>query len=211
MKNKEIVDVFKSQSNNWFGEKNEVDCFAGNIPADVKNEVRINFGISFDEEILFVRDTGFWNSRDQGLIITNEAIYCIPDNDNPEQKIYIPWGAIQQVRFKDLIMNINANFSDGSSECPIYISYFVKSDDEDIQSRVGNRIADLLNKALDAFKPAQDPGDAALDVFFELLGQGKDIDTLLNYALDAYYKYPEVVSFCYWIADFYVTLNSATL
>ena len=58
MKNKEIVDVFNSRSNNWFGENNELDCFAGNIPADVKNEVRISFGISFDEEILFVRDTG---------------------------------------------------------------------------------------------------------------------------------------------------------
>ena len=207
MKNKEIVDVFNSRSNNWFGENNEVDCFAGNIPANVKNDVRNNFGISFDEEILFVRDTGFWNSRDQGLVITDEAIYCIPDNHNPEQKTYIPWGAIHQVRFKDLLMNINANFSDGSSECPIHISYFVKSDDEDIQSRVGNRIADLLNKALEVFKPAQDPGDAALDHYFELARQGEDNDTLLNYALDAYYKYPEVISFCYWIANSYVTKN----
>ena len=96
MKNKEIVDVFKNRSNNWFGEKNESDCFAGNIPANVRNDVRNNFGISFDEEILFVRDTGFWNSRDQGLVITDEAIYCIPDNDNPEQKTYIPWSSIYE-------------------------------------------------------------------------------------------------------------------
>jgi len=203
MKNKEIVDVFKNRSNNWFGEKNESDCFAGNIPANVRNDVRNNFGISFDEEILFVRDTGFWNSRDQGLVITDEAIYCIPDNDNPEQKTYIPWSSMHQVRLKDLVMNINANFTDGSNECPIHISYFVKSDDEDTQSRVGYKIADLLNKALDVFKPAQDPGDAALDEFFELMDQGKDNDTLLNYALDAYYKYPEIVSFCYWIAVLY--------
>lgn len=203
MKNKEIVDVFKNRGNTWFGENNESDCFAGNIPANVRNDVRNNFGISFDEEILFVRDTGFWNLRDQGLVITDEAIYCIPDNDNPEQKIYIPWSSMHQVRFKDLVMNINADFTDGSSECPIHVSYFVKSDNEDTQSRVGNKIADLLNKALDVFKPAKDPGDAALDEFFELMDQGKDNDTLLNFALDAYYKYPDTVAFCYWIAVLY--------
>lgn len=205
MKNKEIVDVFKNRSNNWFGENNGTDCFAGNIPANVKNDVRNNFGISFDEEILFVRDTGFWNLRDQGLVITDEAIYCIPDNDNPDQKIYIPWSSMYQVRFKDLVMNINANFADGESECPIYISYFVKSDDENTQSRIGNRIADLLNKALEAFKPAQDPGDAALDKYFELVEQEKDNDTLLNYALDSYQKYPEAILFSYLIADLYCT------
>ena len=203
MKNKEIVDVFNSRNNNWFGEKNETDCFAGNIPANVKNDVRNNFGISFDEEILFVRDTGFWNSRNQGLVITDEAIYCIPDNDNPEQKIYIPWSSMYQVRFKDLVMNINANFTDGSSECPIHISYFVKSVDENTQSRVGNKIADLLNKALNAFKPAQDPGDAALDEFDELVGQGKDNETLLHYALDAYHKYPDTVGFCFHLGQLY--------
>ena len=203
MKNKEIVDVFKNRGNNWFGEKNESDCFAGNIPANVKNDVRNNFGISFDEEILFVRDTGFWNSRDQGLVITDEAIYCIPDNDNPEQKTFIPWSSMSGVRFKDLLMNINANFEDGSSECPIHISYFVKSDDENTQSRVGNKIADLLNNALEVYKPAQDPDDAALDKYFELVEQGEDDDTLLSYALDAYQEFPEAKLFSYLIADLY--------
>lgn len=203
MKNKEIVEVFKKQGNNWFGEKNESDCFAGNIPADVKNDVRNNFGISFDEEILFIRDTGFWNSRDQGLVITDDAIYCIPDNDNPEQKLFIPWNSMSGVRFKDLLMNINANFEDGSNECPIHISFFVKSDDVNTRSRVGNKIADLLNKALDAFKPAQDPDDAALDQYFELVEKGEDDETLLNYALDAYQKFPEAKLFSYLIADLY--------
>ena len=203
MKNKEVVDVFRSRSGNWFGEQNDTDCFASKIPANVKNDVRNNFGISFDEEILFVRDTSFWNSRNQGLVITDEALYCIPDNDNPEQITYIPWSSMRHVRYKDLVVNVNADFSDGSEECPIHISYFAKTDEDNTLYRIGLRVADLLNKAIEAFKPARDPADAAVDKFFELASQGKDDDYLLDYALDAYRKYPQGVSFCYLICDIY--------
>ena len=209
MKNKEVVDVFRSRGSNWFGEQNETDCFASKIPANVRNDVRNNFGISFDEEILFVRDTSFWNSRTQGLVITDEALYCIPDNDNPDQKIYIPWSSMYQVRYKDLVLNVCANFSDGSSECPIHISFFAKTDEEKALSSIGTRVADLLNKAIDAFKPAQDPGDAALDELYELADQGKDNDFLLRYALDAYRKYPTTIGFCYWIGDLYRSLKDS--
>lgn len=203
MKNKEVVNVFRSESGNWFGEQNETDCFGDKIPENVRNNVRNNFGISFDEEILFVRDTSFWNSRNQGMVITDEALYCIPDNDNPEQMTIIPWSSMHQVRYKDLLLNVSADFTDGSEECPIHISYFAKTDEEGTLSKIGPRIADLFNKAIEVYKPTQDPADAAIDEYLELVNQGKDDDYCLRYALDAYRKFPQSIGFCYWIAGLY--------
>ena len=44
------------------------------------------FGIGYNERILFVRDTSFWNSRNQGLALTDAGVYCIPDNDKMDEK-----------------------------------------------------------------------------------------------------------------------------
>ena len=53
-----------------------------NIPDSVKNDIRRNFKLFLDEEILYVRDSSFWNERNQGLVITDCKIILIIDNSN---------------------------------------------------------------------------------------------------------------------------------
>ena len=101
--NNNVSYLFRTNTVNWFDERNDGDCFYRNIPESVKNGVRQAFGIGFNEEIIFVRDTSFWNSRDQGLVITDVAIYCIPNNDSPDEKIYLPWEIIKEVVYRDLV------------------------------------------------------------------------------------------------------------
>jgi len=50
------------------------------MPENVKGNVRKNFGIPMDEDLLFFRDTSFWMSEDQGLVMTTASIYWNSDN-----------------------------------------------------------------------------------------------------------------------------------
>ena len=119
-------------------ELNNSDCFAGYIPEDVKNNVRSVFGIGYNEQILFVRDTSFWNSRNQGLVLTDGGLYCIPDNDKPDDKLYFTWSDVTRVEYKDMCLY----FSDSENNmCPIHISYFMKNEDNSKARRIGNALA----------------------------------------------------------------------
>ena len=51
------------------------------IKAELIEDVKNKFNIAEEEEILFIRDTSFWNKRNQGTVITDKKIYCIPDNE----------------------------------------------------------------------------------------------------------------------------------
>lgn len=100
MVNEETVKAF--MENRRFHISNNTDTFYSSaIPAAVKHDVRRNFGIDIEEEILMVRDTSFWNTRDQGCVITDGGIYVIPDNDDPEKSFHIPWGPVDHVVAKD--------------------------------------------------------------------------------------------------------------
>mgnify|MGYP000181673333 CR=1 FL=1 len=72
------------------------------------------------KKILFIRDTSFWNSRDQGLVLTDGGVYCIPDNDKPDEKIVLPWSVIQRVEYKDLVLYF-WGYGDETDYCPIHI------------------------------------------------------------------------------------------
>ena len=109
---------------------NTSDCCSSHIPEDIKGMMRQNFGINYNEKILFIRDTSFWNSRDQGLVLTDGGVYCIPDNDKPDEKIVLPWSVIQRVEYKDLVLYF-WGYGDETDYCPIHISYFMKNEDNE--------------------------------------------------------------------------------
>ena len=104
--NLDIVSYFKKELYNWFGESEAGgDCSTyiqhENLGNALLPSFRNNFGISIDEEILFTRDTSFWNSSDQGLVITERAIYAIADNEKPEEVIVLTWKNIDKVAYKE--------------------------------------------------------------------------------------------------------------
>ena len=67
------------------------------IPDGVINKLRNNFQLHIDEIILYMRDTSFWNSRNQGTVVTDWGITCIPDNDTPEEIVQISWEKVLYV------------------------------------------------------------------------------------------------------------------
>lgn len=69
----------------WPLGENLYDAVKGSNLSDLdRRMIRISFSIPLDETILFMRDTGFWNNKDQGLVLTDGGIYVINDNDVPE-------------------------------------------------------------------------------------------------------------------------------
>ena len=118
-----LTDIFKNGRQIWVkeGELTSTDCFASpQIPEEAKSAARMNFGINYNEQILFIRDSSFWNSRNQGLVITDGGIYCIPDNDKPEEKIILGWDILKFVEYKDLVLYF-WGYGDENDNCPIHI------------------------------------------------------------------------------------------
>lgn len=109
---------------------NGSDCVVdGEIPTNFVSELRSNFKLHVDEKILMFRDTSFWNSQDQGSVVTDWGVTIIPDNDKPDELIQIPWEDIYQVeqRGDQLIFF----FSEDRNDCsPIHLSFFIKGEDE---------------------------------------------------------------------------------
>lgn len=143
------------------------DCVI-NPSGQVKSEVRQYYNIDNDEEILFVRDTSFWNNRNQGTVITDKFFYLIPDNDNPSDNIVFSWDAVKKVTFKDATIYFwhNDNINDA---CPIPVSWFLKDVvDPEI---FGQNIAAILNECV---KTAVDPVEKVWNEYCEKFDNEQD-------------------------------------
>ena len=176
-----IIHIFTHRSGFWYGEVNNTDCCTEPVPEDIKSQMRQNFGIDYGEQILFIRDTSFWNSRDQGLVLTDGGIYCIPDNDKPDEKIVLPWSIIHHVEYKDLVLYF-FGYENNTDNCPIHISYFMKSDDNSKARLIGQTLAELFTRMAQCVEPEINPCDAAWEHYDQLIDEGKT-DEALQFAL----------------------------
>ena len=178
-----LISILKQGRYIWQreGEVNQSDCCISPVPEDIKSQMRQNFGIDYNEQILFIRDTSFWNSRDQGLVLTDNGVYCIPDNDKPDEKIVLPWSIIHHVEYRDLVLYF-FGYENNTDNCPIHISYFMKSDDNNKARRIGQSLAKLLTQMAQCVEPEADPLDAAIAHYDQLVNEGKN-DEALEFAL----------------------------
>ena len=109
---------------------NENDLYVyGSIPHKVIGKVRDPFQLHVDEEILWIRDTTFWGTFDQGAVVTDWGITCIPDNEKPAEILQIKWENVLYAEYSgDCIYFFLGN--DRNNNTPIHISYFLKGEDE---------------------------------------------------------------------------------
>ena len=120
---------------------NGADLFVyGSIPHNVIGKVRGPFNLHIDEEILWVRDTSFWNEGNQGLVVTDWGITCIPDNEKPDEVFTIKWGDVQYAEYSGKCIYFFFS-NDRNNNTPIHESFFFKEDDE-----YTDHNADLLAK-----------------------------------------------------------------
>lgn len=161
MVNRTIVSIFNEYKGFWNKYTNEYDFMYVKIPNDTKNAVRQNFGISFNEEILFVRDTSFWSSKNQGLVITDNGIYCIPDNNSPEEKIEFGWKDVSKVKFRDWVLFFYG-YGNEEDYCPIHVSYFCKK--EELYDKIGNKCVEMFLRIANSTQPEKDIYDQVWDL-----------------------------------------------
>lgn len=146
---------------------NGSDIFYIDIPEETKGAIRKNFQLSFDEDILFFRDTSFWSSSDQGMVITTSGIHLLPENNSPEEIYAIGWSDILKVEYKDL--NIYISYYDGDL-LPLEINFFFKKNNVD--SEYAQYFADVLTEIACLCEP-QDPSDDMLSNIFMLIEEEK--------------------------------------
>lgn len=182
---------------------------------DICADVRDNFEVSYDEKVLFLRDRSFWNSRNQGLVITDQKIYLLPDNDKPDELYYINWGEVEKVDYKDL----NLYFFLGDSEkTTVYLENFVKDttlyEVEEIVV-IGKDLASLFSKMALQAEAYTSELDLSIEHFYNLIEQDKinealafahrckedEIDGEIFFYLIAEYfleqkKYEELIEIC---------------
>ncbi len=84
----------------WFNWENYYDCFSAVINSANVDSYRANFGIEDDEDILFARDTSSFDSRNQGLVITDLGLNVIRNNSDGERE-YIGWFMFHYVKVED--------------------------------------------------------------------------------------------------------------
>ena len=128
--------------------------------------------MGYNEQILFIRDSSFWDSRNQGLVITDGGIYCIPDNDKLDEKIVLPWSIIHHVEYKDLVLYF-FGYENNTDNCPIHVSYFMKNDDYNKARRVGQSLAEIFTSMAQCVEPEADPFDVACEHYDQLNAEGK--------------------------------------
>lgn len=199
-----ITKLFCNPDEYWLNEDNKIDCLYKNIPSQTKADARKNFKVSYDEIIIFIRDTSFWNNRNQGLVITNYAIYCIPDNDKPDNIIVLSWNKMREVIYKECCLYF-FGYEDEDDRKGIHISYFVKSDEERTQNMVGNRLAGLFTSIANLFEPPRTINDE-IDEIYSLMNEEK-YEQALQSALDAYAKH-NLLIFCFQIVVIYTNFLS---
>ena len=152
-----IVTNFYDSMEKWYL-PNGSDCISGkDLDDSTKAELRRNFKIGLDETILFKRDTSFWSSNDQGLVITEEALYCIPDNEDPSSRFVLYWEEFDRVLYKELTFYF---YNGDERVCSIYKDMFYKGGDINI-SKLGPKLAESLTQIAQLVEPYISPLDLA--------------------------------------------------
>jgi hypothetical protein len=114
-----------------------------NISDDDKAEFRKGFNIPLDTEFALVHSTSPF--CDQGLVITDSGITCIPDNDAPNNIINFTWDMIHHVEYKDLILYFFI-YPDQNKCVDINIKFFYKSKDQAKVKKTGEALASIFTE-----------------------------------------------------------------
>ncbi len=100
----DIFSIFKRGVMPLLRHHNNKDCLILNISESDKRLIRSNFSLGLEEQILWSRDNSFWGNKNQGLVITDKQIVCIPDNERPTNKNLIEFNDIHHVEYREMAL-----------------------------------------------------------------------------------------------------------
>ncbi len=162
-KDMSISELFNKSLNRWYS-NSDSDCIIGTeLDEASKALLRTNFGIGLNETILFKRDTSFWSINNQGLVITDECFYCIPDNDDVSSAFSFSWKDFDRVRYQELMFY----FYNGNQEIArLSKGMFYKGSDINIP-KLGPKLSEVLTQIAQLAEPDIDPIDLANEGRFD--------------------------------------------
>ncbi len=147
MINEEAYNAFvnAAEQTNLFVIDNNIDLFVyPNISDSLANLLADHFSLHVDEEILYVRDTSFWNDQNQGTVVTDWGITIVPDNDEPDKLFQFEWKDIDHFEYRNRKLLLFSSQS-RNDNIPIDINLFLKEIDDDSLCRTnGEVLADIF-------------------------------------------------------------------
>lgn len=143
---KEIVDIFTKALRPLKKYTTVSDWALGEeISGRRRREFRRGFKINDEEEILYCRDTSFWDDGNQGSVFTDRNLHICFDNDDSESLFHLPWSIFVKAEYKDDAIIL----SDESDSIPYPLCFFVKGGNSYERSRWGEIISDAINQVLE--------------------------------------------------------------
>ena len=107
-----------------------------------KREYRNGFEIPYEEEIMYCRDTSFWNSADQGIVFTDNGIhFCWNNDDKANNSGFLPWYLITNAEYREDCLCFLYN----GEPWQINLVYCVKESDINVRIQLGNKLAYVIN------------------------------------------------------------------
>ena len=143
-KERSMVSILTNTVSNMKYRHNGTDCLLLDISDSVKSSVRSNFGLGLDEQILWVRDTSWWGSQNQGLVITDKQIVYLPDNDKPNEKYCLEFNDIHKVEYREMSIFI-WNYKEEYLSLPIGAFFKENAESSDL-IRDAKRLAEALTE-----------------------------------------------------------------
>ncbi|MBF1390041.1 MAG: hypothetical protein HXN16_04760 [Porphyromonas sp.] len=113
-----------------------------------KGEIRRNFNIPRDEELIYIRDTSFWDSGNQGVVFTDRAFYACADNDKPQDtSVIIPWSEFRRIECREDALYIYLNDESGFEE-GVDLSEFIKEYDKEKRAKYGEIVSEAIARVI---------------------------------------------------------------
>lgn len=156
-----------------------------------KRAFRRRFNIPYNEEIVYVRDTSFWNDANEGVVLTDIGMHYCTDNDNPkEHSGFLSWQYITSAEYKE------------DCVCFLYkdklqqfnLDWFVKESSSELRAKYGRKIAHAINEVSQYVAQVKEEEATNFKVVFEEFA--KQYDALraknkMKEAADVAYNYYE--------------------
>lgn len=168
---KEIVDIFTDALYPLGKFTNGSDWALGTeLSGQRKRQLREGFQIDNDEEIIYCRDTSFWNSGDQGIVFTDKYFRFLYDNDRKNSVLCVSWQDLAKAEYKDDAILLY----DGDEPVDFKLDYFVKEGNSQRRNRCGKIIAEAIDLVINSLREeTEEFASNVREVFEEFIDQYK--------------------------------------
>lgn len=158
---------------------NGSDLFVTNIPDSAIHSFRNNFQLHIDEIVLYARDTSFWNEKNQGTVVTDWGVTCVPDNDHMDQIIQIPWEKVLYVEYSGETFYFFEN-ENRNDHYAIHVSHVLKETSQYYAKKLAEIFTEMAKTQV--VETIDDIIDRTAEEYDRLIDEGKT-DEALSLAL----------------------------